>query len=146
MTSNESTPRVVDRETWQAELDALRVREKEHTRAGDAIAAARRELPMAEVDGSVPVVGPNGTIVCYLRQGNQVFETYWTSGRGAEAMTPAYGLLDLTVYGRREAWESQPDGWPEPLWKAGSNQFRLGERPIAQWPRIEAGRSDSLDG
>lgn len=57
MTSDEGTPLVADRETWQAELDALRVREKEHTRAGAAIAAARRELPMAEVDGSVPVIG-----------------------------------------------------------------------------------------
>jgi predicted dithiol-disulfide oxidoreductase (DUF899 family) len=35
-------PRVVDRNTFQAELDALRVREKARTREGDAIAAARR--------------------------------------------------------------------------------------------------------
>src|SRR6267378_2190355 len=42
-------PAVVDRATWQAELDTLRVREKAHTRAGDAIAAARRRLPMVEV-------------------------------------------------------------------------------------------------
>ncbi len=33
-------PAVVDRATWQAELDTLRVREKAHTREGDAIAAA----------------------------------------------------------------------------------------------------------
>jgi hypothetical protein len=37
-------PRVVDRSTFHAELDALRVREKAHTREGDAIAAARRRL------------------------------------------------------------------------------------------------------
>jgi hypothetical protein len=37
-------PKVVDRSTFQAELDALRVREKAHTREGDAIAAARRRL------------------------------------------------------------------------------------------------------
>jgi predicted dithiol-disulfide oxidoreductase (DUF899 family) len=43
-------PAVVDRATWQAELDTLLVREKAHTRAGDAIAAARRWLPMVEVD------------------------------------------------------------------------------------------------
>ena len=43
-------PAVVDRATFQAELDALRVREKAHTREGDAIAAARRRLPMVEVD------------------------------------------------------------------------------------------------
>lgn len=242
MTSNEGAPRVVDRETWQAELDVLRVREKEHTKAGDALAAARRSLPMAEVDPSVPVVGPNGPIpfidvfegrqqliayyhmwhdghsaadqcegctfcngqvrelsilhsrdvtyatlcqgpydvsvryrdfmgwdvpwysakgsldvllgdpprslspiVCYLREGNRVFETYWTTGRGLEAMTPAYGLLDLTAYGRREWWEAHPAGRPEALWKAGTNPFRLGARPIPQWSRIAAGRSDSLE-
>jgi predicted dithiol-disulfide oxidoreductase (DUF899 family) len=33
---------VVDRSAFHAELDALRVREKAHTREGDAIAAARR--------------------------------------------------------------------------------------------------------
>jgi hypothetical protein len=41
-------PKIVDRSTFEAELDALRVREKAHTREGDAIAAARRRLPMVE--------------------------------------------------------------------------------------------------
>jgi predicted dithiol-disulfide oxidoreductase (DUF899 family) len=45
-------PRVVDRSTFQAELDALRLREKAHTREGDAIAAARRRLPMVAVDAA----------------------------------------------------------------------------------------------
>jgi hypothetical protein len=35
-----AAPKMVDRNTIQAELDALRVREKAHTREGDAIAAA----------------------------------------------------------------------------------------------------------
>ena len=43
-------PAVADRAAWQAELDGLRIREKTHTREGDAIAAARRRLPMVEVD------------------------------------------------------------------------------------------------
>ena len=38
-------PAAVDRAAFQAELDRLRVREKAHTREGDAIAAARRRLP-----------------------------------------------------------------------------------------------------
>jgi Bacterial protein of unknown function (DUF899) len=42
-------PAVVDRATFQAELDKLRSREKAHTREGDAISAARRRLPMVEV-------------------------------------------------------------------------------------------------
>src|SRR2546425_270247 len=36
-------PKIVDRSTFQAELDALRVREKAHTREGDAIAAPRND-------------------------------------------------------------------------------------------------------
>ena len=52
-------------------------------------------------------------LVCYLRYGDQVFETYWTNGRGVEAMDNSYSLLDMTVYGRQEIWEDSPDGWPE---------------------------------
>jgi predicted dithiol-disulfide oxidoreductase (DUF899 family) len=241
-------PKIVDRGTFQAELDALRVREKAHTREGDAITAARRRLPMVEVDPAIKLIGPHGPvrlldafegrrqliayyfmwhtghpapeqcegctwvttqvtelsylhsrgvtfavfcqgpyeegacyrdfmgwempwysalgsletlligrrvgrmhIVCYLRQGSKVFETYWTIARGGEVMDNSYHLLDLTVYGRQEKWEDSPSGWPqectytrtrsgsptwEPAWPGG--------RPIAQWPRLEAGRSDDL--
>ncbi len=41
---------VVDREPSRPSSNALRIREKAHTREGDAIAAARRRLPMVEVD------------------------------------------------------------------------------------------------
>ena len=43
-----AAPKIVDRSTFQAELDKLRVREKAHTHEGDAIAAARRRLPILE--------------------------------------------------------------------------------------------------
>jgi len=46
-----------------------------------------------------------GMLACYLRDSGRVFETYWTTDRGAELMTPAYGLLDLTVYGWQESFE-----------------------------------------
>jgi len=55
-----SLPAAVDRATFQAELDGLRAREKAHTRAGDAIAAARLRLPMVEVDASLTLTGPHG--------------------------------------------------------------------------------------
>ena len=42
-------PPVVDLATWQAARAELLVREKAHTREGDAIAAARRRLPMVEL-------------------------------------------------------------------------------------------------
>ena len=63
MTSESANlPAAVDRAAFQAELDALRVREKAHTREGDAIAAARRRLPMVEVDASLELTGPDGPV------------------------------------------------------------------------------------
>ena len=56
MTTTRTRPPVVDLATWQAARDELLVREKAHTREGDAIAAARRRLPMVELDGTVAVV------------------------------------------------------------------------------------------
>jgi predicted dithiol-disulfide oxidoreductase (DUF899 family) len=240
-TSNEfAAPPVVDRSTFQAQLDGLRVREKVHTREGDAIAAARRRLPMVAVDGATPLISERGAvtlldafegrrlliayyfmwhtgkpaaeqcegcthftsqvrelsyihsrdatyatfcqgpyqesvryrdfmgwtmpwysaprdsldtllvgrevgmmhIVCYLRQGANVFETYWTTRRGVEAMDNSYRLLDLTVYGRQETWEDAPAGWPQ--CSKGKQHFRTDGRPTAQWARLKAGYSDDL--
>ena len=52
-------PPVVDRQTWQAALDDLRVREKAATRELDAIAAQRRRLPMVELP-DYTLIGPDG--------------------------------------------------------------------------------------
>ncbi|MGW3347230.1 DUF899 family protein [Nonomuraea rubra] len=258
---NATMPSVVDRGSFQAELDRLRTREKAHTREGDAIAAARRRLPMVEVDATLELIGPHGPVslldafegrrqliayyfmwnpgrpaaeqcegctfyttqvgepahlhsrditfavlcqgrnvasggadpqasyeaslryrdfmgwqlpwysaqpsldallagrqaglfhlICYLRDGDRVFETYWTTRRGVEAMDHSYALMDLTAYGRQEPWEDSPDGRPQectnlrtaagpPDWPAADWP---GGRPIAQWPRLAAGRSDDL--
>ena len=237
---NAAAPPVVNREAFEAQIAALREREKAHTHEGDSIAAARRRLPMVEVDGNTPLIGAHGPmtlldafedrplllayyfmwhpgkpaaeqcegctwvtahlhelsylhsrdvtfavfaqgpfeesyryrdfmgwdmpwysappaslekllvgrkvgmmhIVCYLRRGPQVFETYWTTRRGVEVMDNSFHLLDLTVYGRQEAWEDSPAGWPRDL--EGKQRMRAEGRPIAQWPRIKAGRSDAL--
>ncbi|MFB4263259.1 DUF899 family protein [Nonomuraea sp. GTA35] len=55
-------PPVVDRAPFQAALDRLRAREKVHTREGDAITAARRRLPMVEVDPRTPLIGARGPV------------------------------------------------------------------------------------
>jgi hypothetical protein len=62
MTDELGVPQVVDRSRFQAELDALRVREKAHTHEGDLIAAARHRLPMVEMDPSITLIGPNGPL------------------------------------------------------------------------------------
>ena len=48
MTTN-ALPPVVDADTWQRQLDELRVREKAATRELDAIAAQRRRMPMVKM-------------------------------------------------------------------------------------------------
>ncbi len=229
-------PPVVDLATWQAARNELLVREKAHTRAGDALAAARRRLPMVEFDGSVEVVGPDGpvpfrtlfagrdellvykhmwhdgaphqgqcegctltawqlkdavylnargvsfaivttgaweevvpfvafmgyaqpwysvrgldepvggemgTFAVYLRDGDRTFLTYATTGRGVEPGMGSYGLLDMTPYGRGEAWQDNPEGWPEgnhPCWYwrtdvDGVATFGPTSRPAPQWTR-----------
>lgn len=233
-------PPAVDRATFETEVDKLRIREKAHVREGDAIAAARRRLPMVEVDGGLELTGPGGPvtlldafegrtqllayyymwhaghqaaeqcegctwvttqvaelsylhsrdityavfcqgpypesaryrefmgwtmpwysalpsldqllvgrqvgmmhIVGYVRDGDRVFETYWTTRRGVEAMDYSLALMDLTVYGRQEPWEDSPPGWPQ-SWVVDGSNTRVDGRPAAQWSRLAEGRSDDL--
>jgi predicted dithiol-disulfide oxidoreductase (DUF899 family) len=220
-------PPVVDRSAWRAAREEILAREKAHTREGDAIAAARRRLPMTLMPqvsvrgpaGETPLVevfegrpmligyfhmwhdgkpfeeqcpgctistchmqmldylhargvtyaafcegayeesapfaqfmgypfpwysakdsGPAladgrdfGFIACYLRHGDRVYETYWSTDRGVEALMTSYHALDLTVYGRQEPWEDSPEGWPK--LSRDESAWRLNGRPIAQWSR-----------
>ena len=88
-----------------------------------------------------------GMLVCYLRDGERVFEMSWTTGRGNEVMGNSLLMLDRTIYGRQEPWEDASEGWPQRFGSGTpmSGQFRLDGRPIAQWPRLAAGRSDDFD-
>src|SRR5437588_3549602 len=53
-------PKVVPPAEWQAARDELLVKEKEATRARDALAAERRRLPMARIDKDYVFEGPDG--------------------------------------------------------------------------------------
>jgi len=85
-------PTIVDRATWQAELGKLLVREKAHTREGDAIGAARRRLPMVEVDPTIQLIGPNGPVTpLEVFEGRKQLIVYfhmWYTGQPAEAQCP----------------------------------------------------------
>lgn len=48
-----------------------------------------------------------------LRDGDEVFRTYATQGRGVDRLRLDFNLLDLTPYGRQEEWEDSPEGWPQ---------------------------------
>ena len=212
-------PRVVSSEEWQAAREILLAKEKEATRARDALAAERRRLPIVRIDKSYALDGPDGkrtlldlfegrsqlllyhfmfgpnrdagcdgcsmfvdqighlahlhardtsfalvsraplasiapykermgwTIPWYsssesdfnvdfgvspevpqpdvyqdgesfglsvfLRDGENVFRTYFTTHRGVEPLGSVWTLLDLTPLGRQETWEDSPAGYPQ---------------------------------
>jgi predicted dithiol-disulfide oxidoreductase (DUF899 family) len=49
----------------------------------------------------------------FLRDGDEVFRTYFTTLRGVEALGSVWTFLDLTPFGRQEDWEDSPEGWPQ---------------------------------
>ncbi len=53
-------PKVVSQAEWQAVRDKLLVKEKQHMRASDALAAERRHLPMVKIDKDYVFEGPSG--------------------------------------------------------------------------------------
>ncbi|MBL8848217.1 MAG: DUF899 domain-containing protein [Planctomycetaceae bacterium] len=85
--------------------------------------------------GAVLATRDGGDLRCYLREGDDVYETYETKWRGIEPMLPTLQMLDLTPYGRQETWEDSPAGWPQE--KAGS-WWRRNGRPVAQWTRTSS--------
>ena len=49
----------------------------------------------------------------FLRDGERVFLTYMTNGRGVEALGSVWTFLDLTPLGRQEEWEDTPADRPQ---------------------------------
>ena len=212
-------PPVVSAEEWQVAREALLAKEKDATRARDALAAERRRLPVARIQKEYAFDGPNGTaalldlfegrrqllvyhfmfgpnqdagcdgcsmfvdqighlahlhardtsfalvsraplarieayekrmgwtipwfssfesdfnldfgvgpktpqpdvyqdgesfgLSVFLREGDDVFRTYFTTHRGVEALGSVWTFLDLTPLGRQEEWEDSPTGYPQ---------------------------------
>ena len=96
-------PPIVDEPTWEAAVAELRRREKAATRELDAIAAARRRLPMVELP-DYTLEGAGGPVRLA-----DVFE-------GAHQLivySHMFPLIDLLPYGRQEEWQDSPEGWPQ---------------------------------
>lgn len=212
-------PNVVSEEEWRAAREALLAEEKAHMRAGDALAAERRRLPMVRIDKDYVFEGPDGEtslldlfegrrqlivyhfmfgpnqeegcdgcsmvidqiaplphlhardtsfaavsraplekleafkrrmgwevpwyswagadfgvdfgtsppepqpdrhqdgemfgISVFIRDGSEIYRTYFADRRALEAIGPVWSLLDLTPLGRQEDWEDSPDGYPQ---------------------------------
>jgi predicted dithiol-disulfide oxidoreductase (DUF899 family) len=54
----------------------------------------------------------HGTNV-FIREGDQIFRTYFIDSRGDEHMGSTWSYLDITALGRQEEWEDSPDGYPQ---------------------------------
>lgn len=97
-------PPIVDAQTWQAELDALRIREKAATRELDAIAAQRRRLPAVRLP-EYQLTAEDGSTVTLadVFAGRSQLITYhhmWTDGNpwqcpGCTGLTSQYTRLDF---------------------------------------------------
>lgn len=64
-------------------------------------------------------VGRGFGVSVFLREGDEVFRTYFTSGRGGEMFSSVHRYLDVTPLGRQEAWEedSHGDDGPSAWWR-----------------------------
>ena len=49
----------------------------------------------------------------FLRDGDSVYRSYFTTHRGVEALGSVWTFLDLTPLGRQEEWEDSPAGYPQ---------------------------------
>jgi len=49
----------------------------------------------------------------FLRDGEEIFRTYFVDARGDEAMGSTWSFLDITALGRQEEWEDSPEGYPQ---------------------------------
>ena len=55
-------PEIVSQQEWESARDAIQAKEKEQTRARDALAAERRRLPMTEISAGYGFEGPDGIV------------------------------------------------------------------------------------
>lgn len=49
----------------------------------------------------------------FLRDGEDVYRTYFIDKRGDEAMGSTWSYLDITALGRQEPWEDSPAGYAQ---------------------------------
>ncbi|GAA1916828.1 DUF899 family protein [Microbacterium aoyamense] len=49
----------------------------------------------------------------FLREGDTVYRTWHTNGRGTEQLMYTFPLVDVLPWGRQEEWQDSPEGWPQ---------------------------------
>ena len=56
--------------------------------------------------------GEGFAVNVFLRDGDNVYRTWHTGGRGTEQLSYTFALVDILPWGRQEEWQDSPDGWP----------------------------------
>ena len=73
----------------------------------------REALPIPSRATSSRGDGEDFGLSAFIRDGGDIFRTYFTNRRGVETLGPVWTLLDLTPLGRQEKWEDSPEGSPQ---------------------------------
>src|SRR4051812_30674827 len=71
-----------------------------------------RHLPR-RAQGGAYQDGEGFALSVFLREGDDVYRTYFTRSRGVEAIGPVWSFLDRAPFGRQETWEDSPAGYPQ---------------------------------
>ena len=70
----------------------------------------------------------------FIRDGDDVYRTYFVNNRGDEAMGTTWSYLDITALGRQEEWEDSPEGYPQtPPYQWWNWHDEYGEPTPAEW-------------
>lgn len=76
------------------------------------------QLPWYSTQGSTFTAdcgaGQGFGVSVFLRDGDAVYRTYYTTDRGGDLLVGALRYLDLTPFGRQEAWEESGHGKDDP--------------------------------
>ena len=57
--------------------------------------------------------GAGFAVNVFLRDGDKVYRTWHTDGRGTEQLSYTFALVDILPWGRQEEWQDSPEGWPK---------------------------------
>ena len=80
----------------------------------------------------------HGTNV-FIRNGGEIYRTYFVKSRGDEQMGSTWNYLDITPLGRQEVWEDSPEGYPQTptyKWWNWHDSYVEGAAPDQRWVEV----------
>ena len=75
----------------------------------------------------------------FIRDGANVFRTYFINNRGDEQMGGTWNYLDITALGRQEEWEDSPKGYPQTppyKWWNWHDNYDAEASPDRKWVEV----------